>query len=486
MLTLDYANCLSDRVGAHGVDPDRLDPDGDGARGVTRLTRSLAKSRSTPAEQGGWEVWRNLPLPPLRDQYLSAVTKLVARFKARASNLVVLGIGGSALGNIALQGALNPYNYNLLPDNKRPGPRLFVVDNVDPAYFASVIEACLQTDPSLERTIFNIVSKSGETAETAAQFMIIRDLLGKHRGPKAAEHVVAITDVAKGTMRKICDAEGYSTLPVPDGVGGRFSVLSPVGLFSAAMCGIDAAALLDGAASMDTPCSRETLLENPAAMLAFLLVELGTRNGKTNHVLMPYRNALYLLADWFRQLWAESLGKKSDLNGETVYAGFTPIKALGTTDQHSQVQLYREGPNDKVIGFVDVAPGGPGDPALHDDLAIPAGLGVEAIRYLEGRRMAELLAAEKRATEYALVESQRPNFTITFPKLDAFHVGQFIHLWEVATSYAGLMLGINTYDQPAVELGKQATFGLMGRPGYEKHKSAVARTLTPSRWVIGR
>lgn len=483
MLTINYANCLADRVGVHGIDPDRLDPRGDAAESIIALTSKLTRSRATPPDQGGWERWRDMHVDPMRSEFLSGTKKLVEQYAPRTENLVVLGIGGSALGNIALQGALNPATHNLLPAGKRRGPRLFVVDNVDPAYFGSVIEFCLLSDPTLEKTVFNVVSKSGETAETAAQFMFIRDLLNKHRGKNAKDHVVAITDEHKGTMRKICDAEGYPTLPVPDGVGGRFSVLSPVGLFSAAMCGIDITALLDGAASMDAPCSRPALLENPAALIAHILVDLGTRKGKTNHVMMPYRNNLYLLADWFRQLWAESLGKKADLQGETVYAGFTPIKALGTTDQHSQVQLYREGPNDKVFCLLDVAPGG-SDPSLKDDLTIPTGLGVDAIKYLEGKRMCDLLNAEKRATEYALVESQRPNFTITFPKLDAFHVGSFIYLWEMVTAYAGAMLNINTYDQPAVELGKQATFGLMGRTGYEKFLQAVNQTLAPTDRVI--
>ncbi|MBC7771107.1 MAG: glucose-6-phosphate isomerase [Pyrinomonadaceae bacterium] len=496
MLTITYANCLADRVGPHGIDPDRLDPAAEAAASVISMTRLLANSRLVQPGKGGWEVWRQIPLAPLKDQYLHAVNDLVAKYQPRTDNLVVLGIGGSALGNIALHSALNPSTYNLLDRVKgptgivaqennrgaamtaRPGPRIFVVDNVDPSYFGAVINFCLQTDPKLERTVFNVVSKSGETAETAAQFMIVRDLLKKHRGAAHNQHVVAITDERNGTMRKICDAEGYATLPVPDGVGGRFSVLSPVGLFSAAMSGIDIQSLLLGAASMDVPCSRESLLQNPAALIAFLLVELGSKKGKTNHVMMPYRNPLYLLADWYRQLWAESLGKKTDLKGADVFAGFTPIKALGTTDQHSQVQLYREGPNDKVFCFVDVAP--PpivGDDSLLDSMQIPTGLGVEAIQYLEGKRMTELLGAEKRATEYTFVESQRPNLTITFDKLDAYHVGAFIYLWEVVTAYAGLMLNINTYDQPAVELGKQATFGLMGRPGYEKHLRAVNETL---------
>jgi glucose-6-phosphate isomerase len=356
---------------------------------------------------------------------------------------------------------------------------MFVVDNVDPAYFGGVLKFCRQSDPGLKRTLFNVVSKSGETAETAAQFMTIRqmliDALGKSDHGK---NIVAVTDPAKGTMRKICDDNRYATLPVPDGVGGRFSVLSPVGLFSAAMCGIDINALLDGAADIDARCSGPSIRLNPAAMLATLLCRLGQEKGKTIHVMMPYSNQLYLLADWYRQLWAESLGKRVDRTGKEVFAGFTPVKALGTTDQHSQVQLYREGPNDKVFGLVEVTDFG------REELSIPTGLGVEAIRYLEGSTFGKLLTAEKRATEYALLESQRPNFTITFPTIDARHVGQFIYLWEMVTAYAGLMLNIDAYDQPAVETGKVATFGLMGRPGYEKHLKEVDRVLTPHSRVI--
>ncbi len=472
MLTINYANCLSERVGVHGVDPDALAPGSEAVEGLASLTRKLVKTRGKD-----WERWRDLHRDPMRSEHVGAIKPLVQRFAGKFDNMVVMGIGGSALGNIALHSALLPLTHNLLSDKQRTGPRTFVVDNVDPMYFGSVLDYVQSVDPKLERTLFNVISKSGETAETASQFMVIRDLLKRH-GRKGSDHVVAVTDPAKGTMRQICNAEGYATLPVPDGVGGRFSVLSPVGLFSAAMCGIDIEGLLDGAASMDELTSREDMSKNPAAMVAFLLVELAQRKGKVNHVMMPYSNHLYLLADWFRQLWAESLGKRSSLSGEEVYAGFTPIKALGTTDQHSQVQLYREGPNDKVFCLLEVEsmPG--------RDVTIPRGLGVESIAYLEGKSMLGLLNAEKRATEYALLESQRPNLTITFPQIDAHHVGQFIFLWEMVTAYAGLMLNIDAYDQPAVELGKQATFGLMGRAGYEKHLRAVDAALGPTGRVI--
>jgi glucose-6-phosphate isomerase len=451
-------------VGTHGLDPNML------ARGsaawdrAAKATQQLNRTRGT-----GWEVWRDLANDPARGAHLSAVDGLAESARRRFKNIVVLGIGGSALGNIALQSALNPATFNLMDHERRGGPRMFVVDNVDPMYLGSVLGEIRATDPTYEKTLFNVVSKSGETAETAAQFMIVRGELAKH-GRALKDHVVAITDPAKGTMRSFCDAENIPTLPVPDGVGGRFSVLSPVGLFSAAVCGIDIKALLDGAQEMDTLCSHDEMDANPAAILATLLFELGGR-GKVNHVMMPYCNALYLMADWFRQLWAESLGKRFDTDGNEIFAGYTPIKALGTTDQHSQVQLYREGPNDKVFGFVSV------DDFGGVDITIPSGMGVESLAYLEGKKMSELLHAEQRATAFAFVESQRPSFEIRFPQLDAHHVGAFIYLWEMVTAYAGSFLGIDTYDQPAVETGKVATFGLMGRDGYSEWKQKVESTL---------
>ncbi len=478
MISLDYANCLADRVTpAHGLDPAALA--GPLAERAASLTAALETTRGT-----GWERWRLLADPAgTRSGHAEAVKAIAAKHAEKNwENLVVLGIGGSALGNIALQSALNPPTHNLMTAGRK-GPRLFVLDNVDPANFAAIMAECPP-----EKTLFNVVSKSGETAETAAQFMIIRDLLARAVGASASDHIVAVTDAEKGTMRQICDAAGYDTLPVPDGVGGRFSVLSPVGLFSAAMNGIDIDALLDGGHEMESKCRNPELASNPAAMLATILVELGKGRSKAGgpakpmHVLMPYCNGLYLLADWFRQLWAESLGKRHAMDGSEVFEGFTPIKALGATDQHSQVQLYREGPNDKVFGFLEVEHFG--DP-LGEQVTIPTGLGVDALTYLEGKKMGDLLNAEKRATEYALVESERPNFTIKFPSVNEHAVGEFIMLWQVATAYAGLMLGIDAYDQPAVETGKKATFGLMGRDGYAEWLDTVNGTLSETDHVIG-
>lgn len=452
-ISLDTTRCLNTAVNGHGLDPDVLAPDGPAARVAVALTGRLEASRGT-----GWERWRLLAEGPMREDYAKAVKAIAKKYEGKLDNVVVLGIGGSALGNIALQSALNPLTHNLTPNRERKHPRLFVLDNADPVLFHQTLAFITNEDPKFDRTLVVVISKSGETAETAAQFLIIRDMLQKARGDGHADRLIAVTDPESGTMRRLCDAAGYETLPVPEGVGGRFSALSPVGLVTCALCGIDTDALLDGAAEMEQSCRNTDLHANPAAMLATVLVELGQRQGKTVHVMMPYANKLYLMADWWRQLWAESLGKIT-ASGEHV--GFTPVKALGATDQHSQVQLYREGPNDKVVIFLEVE-------KFAHDAPIPTGLGEDALAYLEGSSLAKLLSAEKKATEFALTESHRPSFSIKFPEVTPHTVGQFMMLWQVATAYAGLMLGVDAYDQPAVELGKKATFALMGKPGFEE------------------
>jgi glucose-6-phosphate isomerase len=420
---------------------------------ITELNRQRAASE-TP--------YRDLPY---NEKYPADIKKLAGELQGKCENFVVLGIGGSALGNIALQTALNPYMYNIDGARREGRPRLFVFDNVDPAQFGGFLD---WVEPNLDKTIFNVISKSGRTAETASQFLTIRQKLEDILGPNAArEHIIATTDPKKGTLRKIADKLGFRTLEVPPGVGGRFSVLSPVGLLSAAVCGIDIDLLLAGARDMDKRVSSEDFYKNPAALNAAVHWHYYNR-GKKISVMMPYSYALKDLADWYRQLWAESLGKREDLSGADVYVGPTPVKALGTTDQHSQVQLYREGPNDKLFTFLQVK-------NFTRDVEIGRSLGAPELDYLAGAKMSKLLNSEKFATEYALVQSNRPCLTVTFEEVNAHTIGQFIYLFEVTTSLAGLLFGINAYDQPAVELGKEATFALMGRADYDQ----LARKIEP-------
>ncbi len=440
----------------HGITPSEL----------AEIEGPLAKAHKAVVEQcrTGKLGYSALPTHP---EYAKQVKALVTKYKPNVSDLVVLGIGGSALGNVALQQALNPATYNLLSERKRQGPRLFVLDNVDPALVGDTLK---YVGRRLGTTLFNVISKSGETAETASQFMVIRNMLKNKIGDNFAQHIVATTDAKKGTLHDIAKADGLDTLTVPGDVGGRFSVLSPVGLFSAAMCNIDIDAVLRGAEAMRQVVEVMDLMQNPAAVLAAVKYIMYTKKNKPMHVMMPYSNRLYMLADWYRQLWAESLGKQVDREGNEIFTGPTPIKALGTTDQHSQVQLYREGPNDKLVVFLEVMKH-PRDVRMPRDMFED----VAGMSYLRNARMSKLLQAEKKATEYALGHSKRPSITIQFPEITPETVGQFLYLYEFTTSLMGELMNINAYDQPAVELGKQATFALMGRPGYENMVKPIKR-----------
>jgi len=447
-VSLYYKNVTAEVIGSeHGITAKQFSSLAEQTVPVISEANRLRSAGQTP--------YRDLPY---NQKYPQDVKRLAAELRGDCENFVVLGIGGSALGNIALQTALNSYMYNI-DTSRRKGPRLFVLDNVDPVQLGDFL--CWLGD-KLDKTIFNVISKSGRTAETAGQFLTIRQLLVDRLGETGpAERIIATTDAKQGTLRRIADKAGFRTLEVPDGVGGRFSVLSPVGLLSAEMCGIDIDGLLQGARKMDEKVSAADFYKNPAGLNAAINFHYYNR-GKKISVMMPYCYALKDLADWYRQLWAESLGKEKDLLGNRVCIGPTPVKALGTTDQHSQVQLYREGPNDKLFTFLQVK-------KFRSDVEIGGGIDTAPeLDYLAGAKMSVLINSEKAATEYALLQSNRPCLTVSFETVDAEAIGQFIYLYEVTTSIAGMLFGINVYDQPAVELGKEATFALMGRAGFEK------------------
>lgn len=456
-IKLYYKNVTAEVIGdENGITPKQFE---DLAKKTSPLIAQLNAER-----KAGKTPYRDLPF---NKEIAEKIKALADKLKGRCENLVILGIGGSALGNIALQTALKPYMHNL-DDKNRLGPRVFVFDNIDPPQLASFMD---WVGDKLDKTVFNVISKSGRTAETAAQLLIIRKMLLDKFGPEGLKsHIVATTDPQKGTLHKIANENKLPTLEVPEGVGGRFSVLSAVGLFMAGLCEMDVDSLLGGARDMDKRVSSEDFYKNPAAINAAINCHFYNR-GKKISVMMPYSYALKDLADWYRQLWAESLGKAYALDGSEVHIGPTPIKALGATDQHSQVQLYREGPNDKLFTFLEVN-------NFDKDLTIgPAPDCALELGYLAGKDLSALFNSEKKATEYALLASNRPCLTVVFPEVNAYTVGQFIYLYEVTTSFAGALFGINTYNQPAVELGKEATFALMSREGY-KEKLQQIRPLT--------
>lgn len=372
-------------------------------------------------------------------------------------NLVILGIGGSALGITALNTALNAPYYNLLSQEERKGyPRLFVMDNIDPITFKRMMKLCPP-----HNTLYNAISKSGETAETMCQLLIILQELEKTLGhEKIKEHLVITTsprgkDAPKSLLHPVADKYGITQFEIPLNVGGRFSVFSPVGLFPSAMLGFDVEALAEGCAEMDTLCSKESVQENPAYQFAGIHYILDKNKGKKISVMMPYSDRLKDIADWYCQLWAESLGKKEDIHGNTIFNGQTPVKALGATDQHSQIQLYREGPNDKIINLISVENAG-------EKLPVPDMLDeIQELEYIRGQSMNDLLFAEFQGTKDALTLSQRPVIHIQMKEISEFSVAQLLYMLEVATAMAGKLYKVNAFNQPGVEEGKKIARQLM-------------------------
>jgi glucose-6-phosphate isomerase len=394
-----------------------------------------------------------LDLPDDRSQVKHCLALAQWAQERGARDVVVLGIGGSALGPIALRTALLPSGWNSLAASQRDGrPRLHVLDNVDPVTMSALLDRL-----ELGATIFIVTSKSGGTAETMAQYLVIRERL-ESAGRPARDHVIFVTDPERGALRRIAGEERIASVPIPPNVGGRFSVLSPVGLLPAAIAGIDVAGLLDGAGDMRERCRASDWRRNPGGAFAVLQWLADTRRNRRGQVFMPYSDGLREMAAWFVQLWAESLGK---VRPDGTPVGPTPIVALGATDQHSQVQLFMEGPDDKTVTFLDVAT------ASHD-LTIPHLHRNHAdLSYLGGHTLGELLRVERTATAGALAARGRMSMLLTLDRLDAWHVGGLIMMLEVATAFAGELYGINAFDQPGVELGKRFTYGMFGRPGFD-------------------
>jgi len=457
MIELNYQNASVDKIGhEHGLDLNSLFEEY--AEQLKTIVGKIYESKDQP---GGWKKWLNLGYDTA---LVKEIQQYAASVKGQYDDLVVLGIGGSSLGGYALLRALlHPY-WNNLPAEKRNGfPRFHFVENVDADQINGLLDILTP-----EKTLFNVISKSGTTAETMSAFMIAKEWLEKKLPkPEVAKRIIATTDKAKGILRPIATEEGYATFEVPDDVGGRFSVFSAVGLLPIAICGVDIGSMLEGVRDLDKQLQNPDLSKNIAAQGA-LIQTISYRRGKPISVFMPYSFRLASISDWYVQLWAESLGKKLDRDGAVVNVGPTPVRAVGVTDQHSQVQLFNEGPFDKIFTFVEVK-------KPDKDITLPKQFANwEDLSYLIGRPISQLMAAEFESTRASLTTNRRPNVTLTLPKVDAYHVGQLLYLLEVQTAIAGDLMNIDPFDQPGVELAKQYTHALMGRKGFE-HLVAEAK-----------
>lgn len=436
MIELNFTNMMDYALGEGGISDRQIEA----IRGCIPAIHSKIKDRAVPG----------LSFIDLISQDTGNIKEAASFIRENSDDFLILGIGGSALGPRAILDSLSPFH------NLKKRPRVFICDNVDPMTLKNIFSLI-----DIKRTAVNVITKSGSTAETASLFMVIWEELRNAFGSRASERVIATTDPEKGNLRMIANELGFKTLAIPAGVGGRYSVLSPVGLLPAEVIGIDSIEIIQGARDIHEKCSVNDIWDNPAYLFGTLLY-LMDRNEKRNiNVMVPYADGLKAFSEWFCQLWAESLGKDGK--------GITPYPSLGAVDQHSQLQLWMEGPQDKVVVFIRVLDYGA-------DIKIPAVFGaVDGIGYLGNHMLSYLIKAEEESTELALVKNKRPNMTITIPLIDAYHMGQLFHFFNIATAFTGFMYDIDPFNQPGVEEGKNFTYGMMGKKGFEARRLEVEK-----------
>lgn len=437
LLHIDTRRLYRKGVGAEGVTATEIDAL---APELKRLHQTLTKKSAggLDAEYACINLHATMPdsLPPIE-----AMAAQIRRFP----DVAVIGIGGSSLGAKAVYQALAATG----SDSSRP--TLHFLENIDPYHLDTLLRR-----RSAEQVAVIGISKSGGTIETAIQYLILRQWLEKHLGQdQARRHQWVITDPAQGWLRELAQREGIPSLPVPPKVGGRYSVLTAVGLLPLAVAGMDIRALLAGSAANAARCIADDPQNNPALEMAALFYLLDTGKNKRISIMMPYADRLQLFGDWYRQLWAESLGKKMDTRPGQPPAGTLPVPALGTVDQHSQLQMYLESRLDKIFTFLALD-------TWEQDFSIPLSeADKKFFPYLEGKQVKDVIEAEFQATSQVITDTGHPNMTLRLPALNAHVIGQLIDLYQRTTVYAGLLYGINPLDQPAVEKGKKLAIQLL-------------------------
>ena len=455
MIKFDYRGVKADIIGdIHGLN---IEEEFNNYKDkISEIITDLNQRKNNPDQ---WLQWMNLGYNEETAWYVKEYASMV---EGRFENLLILGIGGSALGGLAMTEALlKPYWNFLTPEQRENYPRIFFLDNIDPDSVSGLLDIL-----DLKKTLVNVITKSGSTVETMAQYMILKDRLEQELGDDYRKNIVATTDKQTGILRQLADQEGYKTFVIPDDVGGRFSVFSAVGLLPLALVGINIDEVIQGIKDMDLLLKNTDIYNNIAAQNALIHYLLNTKKGKNISVMMPYSSRLNYIPDWYIHLWAESLGKEIDNDGNIVNVGQTPLKAIGATDQYSQMQLYNEGPNDKIINFIKVA-------EFDNNLEIPNIFEYTGIGYLGGKTVNNLLDAEADSTKVTLSNNSRPTVTITLPKIDGYHIAQLLYMLEIQTAIAGELYNINTFNQEGVEQAKNYTYALMGRAGYEESASEI-------------
>lgn len=377
-------------------------------------------------------------------QMLENVRKLAKEKKEiNPKMMILIGIGGSNLGTIAVYQALKTACEN--HDATLP---LFFADTLDPRYISPVYRKAEQCLKNREKILLVIISKSGSTTETIVNAKLFVDLLDQYQKESAAEQIVFITD-QDSPLHQAAQKIGASCLFIPKKVGGRFSVLSPVGLFPLEMLCINTGPLLQGALSVKDICTTKDLSQNPAALSAATMYYY-YQKGMVIHDLFLFAMSLRGVGAWYRQLMAESIGKANNKRGESVHVGITPTTSMGSIDLHSVAQLYLAGPNNRLTTFVRVG--------KQEELLVPfSGLLSEIASGVNGKSFSEIMHAIYEGTQKAYEYQKRPFLSIEFPEISAYYLGQFLQIKMVEIMYLGYLFDINPFDQPQVELYKKET-----------------------------
>lgn len=421
MLRLDIAGTL-----AKAITPSYGIPEQE----ITALRTSLRKYVEDwlRERENGAHDWA---MDPYRKAAVERVEQVASRLKKSGVETVVwIGIGGSGLGPKVLQEAC-----------ETPQTLEFIVlDSIDPATLQTLVSIL-----DWKKTALVVVSKSGETLETMSTFFLLWEELQRVMKDRAAERVIGITDPKKGALRTFCIDEGIELLTISPGVGGRYSIFSPVGLLPLALLQADIRAFIRGAKEMDTCCQSTSLEENTAALLAVVQFLLDTHKGYPIRVMMPYAQRLTSFARWNQQLIAESLGKKEVKNP-------IPFAAIGTQDQHSLLQQWMAGPRLQWHLFLREED----KPRVYVPTSVP-----DSFSAIAGKTFGQLIDACEEGTSRALTSAKRPHATITLTRLDPFHLGQLFFLFLAEVVFLGKLYRIDPYGQPAVEIGKTITKDLL-------------------------
>jgi glucose-6-phosphate isomerase len=375
---------------------------------------------------------------PDQTEKVHQIEKLVTQFKQKGySDFIQIGIGGSSLGAKCILESVHDRADGL-------SPRFHFLDNSDPDLLSSVLYKI-----DLKHSLFFVVTKSGGTMETLGNLMGVVSALKEAGIEEAAwkNHLVVSTDPEKGDLRKFAHRLGLEILDIPSNVGGRFSALTPVGLFPAQMAGIDCRELMKGALQVRSSCMMNQIEQNPVLQLGGLLYLHAKEFQRNQTVLMPYSSFMREFAHWFVQLWAESLGKKGQ--------GLSPVDSIGATDQHSQLQLFSEGADERVLGFIDIENYASDTKLGEEELNSSLFDNLEAFKRLSGSSLSKLIKAESAGTQDALAHRGRPSFRIQIPDRSPSSIGQCLFFFETLTAFTGFLFEINPFDQPGVEESKK-------------------------------